>query len=279
MVQVIQDNKQQENDEGSPFALVTGASRGLGKAFANELAKRRINLLLVALPDDGLPLLSEKLRKEHKIKCDYFETDLTKKNSIPELVEWVLSGFRINILINNAGMGGSREFEYADAEYLDNMIALNIRAMTLITHQLLPELKSHKKAWILNVSSVASFSPIGYKTIYSASKVFARYFTRGLYQELKGTGVFASVVHPGPMATSSQVVKRIESHGVLGKMGQLTPQYVAERSIKLLFKKKPVIIPGWFNRLCLFAVKAIPANIRLPIISKRFKKELTDTKQ
>ena len=279
MEQDIQEDKKQENDAGSLFALVTGASRGLGKAFATELAMRRINVLLVALPDDGLPGLCEALKQEYNIKCYYFETDLTKKNSIAELVKWALSGFRINILINNAGMGGSREFEFAEREYLDNMIALNIRAMTLITHQLLPELKSHKKAWILNVSSVASFSPIGYKTIYSASKVFVQYFTRGLYQELKDTGVFASVVHPGPMATNYQVAKRIDSHGVFGKMGQLSPQYIAKRSIKLLFKKKSVIIPGWFNSLCWFVAKAIPANIRLPIISKRFKKELTKSKQ
>jgi len=279
MAQDIQEDKQKENNTGPLFALVTGASRGLGKAFATELAKQNINLLLVALPGDGLPELCGSLKKEYNIKCDYFETDLTEKNSIADLVKWALSGFRINILINNAGMGGSREFVTAETEYLENMIALNIRALTLITHQLLPELKSHKKAWILNVSSIASFSPIGYKTIYSASKVFVQYFTRGLYQELKDTGVFASVVHPGPMATNYQVAERIDSHGVFGKMGLLSPEYVARRSIKLLFKNKSLIIPGWFNRMCWFVMKTVPIRIRLPIISKRFKKELTDSKQ
>jgi uncharacterized protein len=257
------------------FALVTGASRGLGRAFTIELARRKINILLVALPDDGLPELCMELRNNYQVKCDYFETDLTKNSNIDQMVNWVTLNYSVNILINNAGMGGSREFELAEKDYLDNMISLNIRALTLITHQLLPVLKSHKQSYILNVGSMASFSPMGYKTIYPASKVFVLYFSRGLYQELKGTGVFVSVVHPGPMKTNKQVIKLINRLGAYGKIGLLTPEYVASKSIKLLFQHKPIIILGWLNHLSWLAMKAVPAWIRLPYLTKRMKKGLT----
>ncbi len=263
------------NREASPFALVTGASRGLGRAFAEELAVRKINLLLVALPDDGLPELCDKLRMENGIECDYLETDLTKRDSVNNLAEWALSGYRINMLINNAGMGGSMEFEHAGADYLDKMISLNIRALTLITYRLLPELRTHREAYILNVASMASFSPIGYKTIYPASKVFVLYFTRGLYQELKGTGVFAAVVHPGPMKTNLAVTRRIMKQGVFGKIGLLTPEYVAKKSIDKMFRHKSLIILGWLNHLSWLVMKTVPIWIRLPMITKRVKKELT----
>jgi uncharacterized protein len=257
------------------YALVTGASKGLGKAFTIELAKRGINVLLVALPDDGLPELCGDLEKNYQVKCHYFETDLTSKNCIDELINWAAGRYSINILINNAGMGGSREFELAEKDYLDKMISLNIRALTLITHQLLPELKSHPRSYILNVASMASFTPMGYKTIYPASKVFVLYFSRGLFQELKGTGVFVSVVNPGPMKTNKHVIKRINKLGTFGTIGLLSPEYVASRSIDQMFKGKPVIILGWLNRLSWLAMRTVPAWIRLPYVTKRMKKAIT----
>ncbi len=273
----IEDQFTEHNNfiKSDVFALVTGASRGLGKAFANELAKARINVLMVALPNDGLPELCESIKNNYNVKCHYFETDLTEQESISELVTWALNNFRINILINNAGMGGSKEFEHAETEYLDNIISLNIRALTHITHKFLPELKTHKQSYILNVASMASFSPIGYKTIYPASKVFVLYFSRGLYQELKGTGVFVSVLHPGPMKTNLHVTKRINQQGIFGRIGLLTPEYVAEKALIKLFNHNSLIILGWLNHLSWLIMKTIPTSIRLPIITKRVKREFS----
>jgi uncharacterized protein len=276
----MNDPEKNQNNKVSDklFALVTGGSRGLGREFAIELARKKINVLIVALPDDGLPGLCHYIRANFNVECFYLETDLTQSNSIEELMEWA-SGYRINILINNAGMGGSKEFLLAETEYLDNMIALNVRALTLITHKLLPELKSHKQSYILNVASMASFSPIGYKTVYPASKVFVLYFTRGLHQELKGTGVNVSVVHPGPMKTNSQVTRRIEKLGMFGKIGLLSPEYVACKSLDLLLKGKSLIILGWLNHLAWLVMKTVPLSIRLPLITKMVKKEITGSKK
>ncbi len=268
----------QKTSNGKLYALITGASRGLGKAFTVELAKRNINVLLVALPKDGLPELCHGLSADHRIECDYFEADFTRPGDIDEMVRWATGNYRINILINNAGMGGSREFELAEKDYLDNMISLNIRALTLITHQLLPELRSHKNSYILNVASMASFSPIGYKTIYPASKAFVLYFSRGLSEELKGSGVSVSVVYPGPMKTNKYVTKRIIKQGIYGRIGLLEPEYVACRSIDLMFRRKSHIILGWLNRLSWLFMKTVPTWIRLPAITKRVKRELTASK-
>ncbi|MFP4367802.1 MAG: SDR family NAD(P)-dependent oxidoreductase [bacterium] len=274
------ENKQIQNDKNlETYAFVTGASRGLGRAFTFELAKRNINLLLVALPEDGLPELCTHLKENYSIECSYFETDLTKTGNIKKLIDWTLSKFRINILINNAGIGGSKEFVEAETDYLEKMIALNVTALTLITHQLLPELKSHEQSYILNVGSIASFSPIGYKTIYPASKVFTHYFTRGLHQELKGTGVNVSVLHPGPMRTNRQVIKRINKHGLFGSLGVLNTEYVAEKSLDNLFHNKPQITLGWFNKFIRLLMKTVPISIRLPIMTKRIKRELKAKKQ
>ena len=257
------------------YALITGASRGLGKALSTELAKRKNNLLLVALPNDGLPELCETLSNTYGIDCHYFETDFTKSDGLDEMVKWAINNYRIYILINNAGMGGSRVFESAGKEYLDTMISLNIRALTLITNQLLPELKSHKQSHILNVASMASFSPMGFKTIYPASKAFVLFFSKGLHQELKGSGVSVSVVYPGPMKTNEHVTHRILKQGLFGKIGLLEPEYVASRSLDQMFRRKSNIILGWLNHLSWLFMRTVPVSIKLPVITRRIKKELT----
>lgn len=144
----------------------------------------------------------------------------------------------------------------------------------MLTHQLLPLLKRHKQAWVLNVSSMASFSPIGYKTVYPASKVFILNFSRGLFEELKNSGVFVSVVHPGPMRTNEDTTRRIEKQGFWGRIGLLSPEDMAKRSLDQLFKKDTLILVGWMNKINWLLMKTIPVGIRLPVITKIVKREL-----
>ncbi|MDQ3190929.1 MAG: SDR family NAD(P)-dependent oxidoreductase [Bacteroidota bacterium] len=261
------------NNETECFALVTGASKGLGKAFCIELAKMKINVLLVALPNEDLESFSNYL-KEYGIKSFYKEVDLLIKEDIIEMVKWVNNNFNISFLINNVGRGGTISFEKSNINDIDGIIQLNIRAMALITHQLLPNLKKQKQSYILNVSSMASFSPIGYKTVYPASKSFIQSFSLGLYQELKNTNVFVSVVHPGPMKTNPDVTKRTEKQGILGKAGELTPERVAKRSLLRLLKKDSGIIIGWFNKVQWVLIKITPLAIRLPFITRIAKREI-----
>lgn len=261
------------------FALVTGAGRGLGRSFATELARRGHNVLLTALPGENLLAFCAALQADYKVKTACFECDLTQENEITRLTRWVEENYDLSILINNAGIGGTSEFEKTRACLINNMILLNVRAMALLIHQLLPVLRRQKQAWVLNVSSMASFSPIGYKTVYPATKVFVLNFSRGLYQELKGTGVFVSVVHPGPMKTNADTAMRIEKQGWRGQVGLIAPEEMARRSLDRLFRKDSLILVGWMNKMNWLLMKTVPVWIRLPLITNIVRKEILSSKR
>ncbi|MFH7013570.1 SDR family NAD(P)-dependent oxidoreductase [Flavobacterium sp. FlaQc-52] len=253
------------------YTVVTGASQGLGKSFAFELAQRNENLILVSLPNQNLRELCMELQSRFKIKIHSFEIDLTRKSNVLKLASWINDNFNLKMLINNAGIGGTKEFEKAGVHYLDNIIQLNVMATSLLTHQVLPNLQRHDKAYILNISSLAAFSPIAYKTVYPASKAFVYSFSRGLYEELKDTNVFVSVVNPGPMKTNDEVTKRIESQGFFAKMTSLDPDQVAVFCLNRLEKRDTVIMVNQFSWLFL---KILPVWLKLPMLSNKIKKEL-----
>ncbi|GGC34024.1 short-chain dehydrogenase [Parapedobacter defluvii] len=256
------------------YALITGASQGLGKAFVLELAKRKINPILVSLPGEGLAFIADEV-KALGMEAHCYETDLTQKENIVALADWVNDRFPLSILINNAGCGGTQSFRNASVDYLDRIIQLNVRATSLLTHQLLPNLSRQKCAYVLNVGSVAAYSPIGYKTVYPASKAFVHSFTRGLYQEFADSNVFFSVVNPGPMMTNSDSCSRLQQQGRFATMGLLSPEQVAAISIRQLFKRDTLIMLNWVNRLTWMVMKFLPIYIRLPLLTNAIKKEIS----
>jgi len=260
------------------YAVITGASMGLGREMAFELAGRGFNLLLVSLQNEDLEEVCSEVKKKG-VKADFFETDLTIKNNLLELTGHIKNNYNVNILVNNAGIGGSSEFEKTGVSYIEKIINLNIRATVLIIHQLLPDLKKNAPSYILNVSSMAAFSPIGYKTIYPASKAFINHFTKGLNEELKGTGVSASVVNPGPMRTNEYVTGRINKHGTLGKMGVESPGKVANIAISKMFKHRGSFSASWPNRFSLFAIRLLPSGLTLPVLTRAMKKDAGEQKK
>lgn len=255
------------------FAVVTGASSGLGRCFAVELARRGINTILVALPGSGVKDAALEAGS-YGTDSIAFEADLTDKKAILEVCTEIAGRYPVNILINNAGCGGTRKFLECDEEYIDRILGLNVMAVTTLTHQLLPVLQQQNEAYILNVSSMAAFTPIGYKTVYPASKRFIYDFTRGLHEEFSGSGISVSVIHPGPMKTNADVTRRIERQGRFGRIGLLSPEEVARRGIDGMLKREAVIIPGLVNKLNKVLTDIIPARIRLPLVSRIVAREL-----
>jgi hypothetical protein len=144
-------------------------------------------------------------------------------------------------------------------------------AGSILVHQLLPNLKARKQSYILNVSSMAAFTPVGYKTVYPASKSYIHSFSRGLCAELKDTNVFVSVVNPGAMKTNAGVTQRIEKQGLLGRLTLLDPEKVARYCIKQLFRKDTVIMVNPFSWAVL---QLIPIWIRLPVMTRAIKREI-----
>lgn len=253
------------------FVVITGASQGLGKEFALEFARRKMNLILVSLPDQDLLELSNEISTKYDVKTSYYETDLAIIENVLALSTWINNNFNVHILVNNAGAGGSKRFTDANVDYINYIMQLNVVATSILTHQLLPNLMTQTQSYILNVSSMAAFSPIGYKTVYPASKSFIHSFSRGLYEELKNTNVFVSVVNPGAMKTNVEITKRINKQGFWGKLTLLDPEKVARYCVKQLFKKDTVIM---VNPVSWAILKLLPIGIRLPLMTKAIKKEI-----
>lgn len=262
-----------ETRKNRQYAVVTGASSGLGKCYAVELARRGIDTILISLPDGKLEDVARESRT-YGVDCVTYETDITDKQKLLEMCRWVNDSYDVFMLINNAGTGGTQSFTQCGVDYVDNIIQLNIMATSLITHQLLPNLLKRDKAYVLNVSSMVAFSPVGYKTVYPASKKFIQHFSRGLYQELKHTGVFVSVVHPGGMKTNEEITRRIEMQGGFAKLALQRPEDVAHRSITQLFKRDTLILLGWKSKVNWLLMNIIPIWIRLPLMSKVVSREL-----
>lgn len=257
---------------GVTYSVITGASQGLGKAFAFELASLKRNIILVSLPNQGLQKIANNIKKEHRVEVKLFETDFASNENIINLCEWINNNFRIDILINNAGVGGTKRFDDVDINYLNRIIQVNINATTILTHQLLPNLKRESKAYILNVSSIAAFTPVGYKTIYPASKAFIHYFSRGLRAELKDSNIGVSVIHPGAMPTNPEIRSRIEKQGIIGKLTLLKPERVAHIAISGLFKRNSVIKLDHFTPLL---SKLLPEWFKIPLMTSIIKREIT----
>jgi hypothetical protein len=262
------------NNPVKKYALLTGASQGIGKALAQELASRKINLLLVSLKGEGLSDFCNEIQEKYDVDAKYFETDFYQYNSVYDVANWAIYNYSVYMLINNAGIGGTKAFESASPEYIDSIIQVNVRATSMLTRLLLPELKKQENAYILNVASMASFSPFAFKTVYPASKAFVYSFTRGLHEELKGTNVMISVIHPGPVKTNPEVTARIEKQGVFGRMGQVSPKKLASIGIKQLLKGDSLILPGILNKFNWLLLIMLPNAWKLPLLSRVVRKEI-----
>jgi uncharacterized protein len=259
--------------EPESYALVTGASQGLGRDISFELAGRKYNLLLVSLKGEGLDELAAEIRGKYNVNVQYLETDLCDNNAVYQIANWA-EAFKVSVLINNAGIGGTREFEVASPEYIERIIQLNCRATSMLTRLMLPQLKTQPKAYILNVASMASFSPIAFKTVYPASKAFIWSFSRCLSEELRGTNVFVSVIHPGQMKTNADVTSRINKQGFVGKIGLLSTPKMARIAISQLFSRHSYVVPGMLNKLNWLVMRLVPVGIKLKVLSGVFRKEL-----
>ena len=256
------------------YTVITGASRGLGKSLAIECAEKRRNLILVSLPNESVSQTAKELSNEYNIKAVHYETDLTKEFNIISLAGWIKTNYQIDMLINNAGVGGTKHFEEAGFDYMDLIINLNMRALTLLTHELLPLLKSQQKAHILNIASLAALGPMPYKTIYPASNAFVSSFSRGLNAELKGTNVTVSVAYPGGMATNPEITERIEKYNRLIQSTFLSPKKIAKICINQTLSRRIEIVPGLANKISRLFIRLVPEGVRLDPFRKNLQNEM-----
>lgn len=268
-----------DSNETPTYTLITGASSGLGKSLAFECAARKKNLVLVALPDDGLDQVISELSDRFPIKIRKYESDLSDTDDFNDLIE-TLKYLNIDCLINNVGVGGTLHFSQISEEYLQRIINLNVRCTTLLTYHLLPQLCTHRKSHIINISSIISQYPVAFKTIYPASKSFIYSFSLGLREELKNSSVCVSVALPGPMITNRDVQQRImDKQGRFARSALLTPDEVAGRVLDRALEGRGLIIPGLVNKLYWYLMKIIPCRVGVPYLSGIFNKEILASSQ
>jgi uncharacterized protein len=258
--------------ENKVYAVVTGASLGIGRSVARELAARGHNLILNSLPGQGLPDLCHELESANNINVYIVECDLTTETGPESLFEFVQNNhLRVNILVNNAGIGYEGPVEGYTKNQINQMILLNVMAMTRITVLFTPELKSNIRSYILNISSFGGYTPTAFKSIYLATKSYVYYFTRALESEFRGSSVNTCVAVPSAVRTNKNTMGRIERNGWLSQKSALNPEEVAAEVLTGMFKGKNVILPGRLSRLFFSVGLFIPEGIIMWLTRRIFR--------
>jgi len=259
------------------YALITGASKGIGKALAYELAKRGHNLLLIARTESLLIEIEKDIQEKFQVKAHSYAIDLSLPDAPKKIVHLSnVSGYTINILVNNAGFGLWGPFDELPIEEQLDIMRLNMSALVALTYHVIPVLKKHKESYILNVGSVAAHLAIPTFSIYAASKAFVLSFSRSLHKELAKDGIKVSCVSPG--ATESEFLERAGMAALNEKADQfnMTAEHVAQISINGMFKGKSEIIPGFINKVAVGAITCAPKSIVESVAGRIYEKRDVD---
>lgn len=235
-----------------PWAIVTGASAGLGEHYARQLAQRGLNVLIVARRLERLESLAAELCAKHKVEIECLALDLTAAESIGVL-QTACDSKDIGLLINNAGFGIKKPFDDNSYSGLRDMVRLNCEAPVLLTHALLNKLKLRDTAGIINLASVAGFQPTPYMSVYGATKGFDLLFSEALGSELQGSGIDVLAVCPGSTDTEFHAVAGSES--TFPKMDD--PRLVVLNSLNAL-GKRAVYVHGFKHRMLIFLNRLSP---------------------
>lgn len=247
-------------------ALITGASAGIGREFARQLAGRAGSLVLVARRVERLEELRDELTKrDPNLNVHLRAVDLSQTSEVDEMCAWLLrENIAIDFLINNAGLGDRGAFATSDPQRVKEMLAVNMVALTMLTRALLPAMIEKKRGAILNVSSSAGFLPIGKLAVYAATKAYVTSFSEGIRTELRGSGIAVTALCPGPVHTEfSQVAQRNpakrEKSGP--EFTHVSVEEVVRVGLKAIERDKPLVVPGLTMRIAMLLVRLTPMPI------------------
>jgi uncharacterized protein len=245
------------------YALITGASRGIGLAIATELAKRNLNLLLVARSGEALERIGRELTAQYGVQVRSLALDLADPAAPQQVLDWCqTNGYVVSVLVNNAGYGLSGSFEqYSVADNLA-MMQVNMTALVALTQLFLPQLRQQQRAYILNIASSTAYQALPGMSLYAATKVFVLNFSRGLHHELSGTSVSVTSVSPGATDTGFNDRAQIgEKAREAAKKVVMTPEVVAKQAVAAMYAGKAEIITGAINKLGAFAAWLLPKSL------------------
>jgi uncharacterized protein len=236
--------------------LITGASSGIGAAFARKLAARGRNVFLVARSEDPLVTLCNELGRISGIRAQYFALDITGKDAPEDLFhETQKRGLIIDMLINNAGFGSMGDFARLDLNRELEMIDLNVKALVELTQRFLLPMRERKQGTIINVASTAGFQAVPFMATYAATKAFVLSYSEALWEENRTHGVHVMALCPGVTETNFFAASQMDRPPMRSAQ---TPEEVVEAALRGLKRKKSTVVSGWLNLAMVEAERFVP---------------------
>ncbi len=245
-------------------ALVTGASSGIGLEYARQLAAQGAKLVMVSIDSDDLAREAKHIAEQYGVAVETLCMDLAQPDAAERLYNHCQEqGWQIEILINNAGIFSFREVIRTNPARIETMLQLHMGTVTRLCRLFATEMSQRRHGYILNMSSLSCWTPYPGIALYSATKAYIRVFTRALAYELRDSGVVATVVCPGGVATGLYGLKpSLLKLGV--RLGVLmTPERLVRKALKALFRGKKQLVPGLLNRLMIPIASTMPTSIRM----------------
>ncbi len=248
--------------ERKELALVTGASRGIGAALADQLARKGFDLILVARDLQALEAVSQQIRQRSAVDVHVLVEDLSDAQAPARVFDWCAEKELVpSMIVNNAGFGLNGPLEEYDAARFEAMVAVNSKSLVSLTRLFLPVLRTRKKGWILNVASTAAYQAVPGLAVYAATKAFVLFFSRALYHELRGSGITVTCLSPGPTDTDWSRTAQLRGKAVqTAKRMNMSPDEVARIGLSAAFAGKAEVVAGFANRFSVFFVKFLPSS-------------------
>jgi hypothetical protein len=254
------DNRTTATTANDNFALITGASSGIGACFARALAARGRHLVLVSRSKAKLQSLAGEIAAKHPVRIEVIEQDLSAEGAAARLAAILKErGIAVDLLVNNAWFGAHGEFWNLPLDRQSEMLRLNIVALTELTHLLLPAMVERRSGGIINISSTASFQPVPYTSVYAATKAYVTSFSMGLAEEVGEYGVRVLALCPGGTATNFFDASQYGMREFPG--GLQSPEEVVEVGLRALDRGSSLAIARFINRLMVFALRLAPRRL------------------
>lgn len=251
-------------------SLITGASSGIGEAFARRLAALGRNVLLVARSEDKLATLCNELGRINRIRAQYVVLDLSQPDAAERLfAEVEKRGLEIDMLVNNAGFGSMGDFSKLDLARELNMIDLNVKSLVDLTHRFLGPMRSRKRGTIINVASTAGFQPVPFMGTYAATKAFVLSFSEAIWEENRPYGIEVLALCPG--VTDTNFFEAARGHKPPARAAQ-TADEVVDTALSALGHDKGHVISGLTNVVMVVAERFLPRSTVIRIAGRMMRK-------
>ena len=251
------------------FALVTGASRGIGLALATVIARNKYDLVLVARNSDALEAAAGMIEAKFGVRAIVIPADLSRADAPRELFDAVRNqSIDVEILVNNAGFGLGGEFMETNLERELDMIEVNIAAVTQLTKLFGAAMVKRRRGRIMNVASTAAFQPGPLMSVYYATKAYVLSFSQAIAEELRNTGVTVTALCPGATATDFADTAEISNTRLFRKLGVADAEPVAEYGYKAMMRGERVAIPSWRDKLMVQSERLAPRRLVTAIVRR-----------